>query len=83
MIGPSTTSKSAASTALAEEDSTAGWLLALLRRRFGRELGEDLRQETLLRLQSQGPDDIRSPRALMMKVAASAAIESARVAPPP
>jgi RNA polymerase sigma factor (sigma-70 family) len=53
------------------------WLLAFLRRRFGRQDAEDLAQDTYLRaLQSQA--DIHKPRAFLAQVARSAAYDQAR-----
>jgi RNA polymerase sigma-70 factor (ECF subfamily) len=44
------------------------WLTAFLARRFGREIAEDLAQETFLRL-SQRPLDWRHPKALLARIA--------------
>lgn len=46
----------------------APWLTAFLARRFGREIAEDLAQETFLRL-AQHPLDWRSPKALLARIA--------------
>ncbi|RAK66386.1 hypothetical protein DJ019_09065 [Phenylobacterium kunshanense] len=46
----------------------ASWLTAFLARRFGREIAEDLAQETFLRL-AQHPLDWRSPKALLARIA--------------
>ncbi|MBI1198533.1 MAG: sigma-70 family RNA polymerase sigma factor [Phenylobacterium sp.] len=47
------------------------WLTAFLARRFGREIAEDLAQETFLRL-AQRPLDWRSPKALLARIALNA-----------
>lgn len=44
------------------------WVVAFLARRFGREVAEDLAQETFLRL-TQHPLDWRSPKALLARIA--------------
>lgn len=44
------------------------WVVAFLARRFGREVAEDLAQETFLRL-AQSPIDWHSPKALLARIA--------------
>jgi RNA polymerase sigma-70 factor (ECF subfamily) len=53
------------------------WLIAFLRRRFGREAAEDLAQETYLRL-ARHAAEIRNPRAFLARVALNAARDQAR-----
>ncbi|CAN5363422.1 sigma-70 family RNA polymerase sigma factor [soil metagenome] len=48
----------------------APWLLGALRRRYGRDLAEDLVQDTYLRLlRLSDPVEIRSPKAFLLQVA--------------
>jgi RNA polymerase sigma factor (sigma-70 family) len=54
-----------------------GWVVAFLARRFGREVAEDLAQETFLRL-AQHPLDWRSPKALLARIALNAAQDHLR-----
>lgn len=56
----------------------SGWLLRVLRRRFGWLQAEDLVQQTFLRLRGYDGGDIRSPRALLLTVARRAAVEQRR-----
>lgn len=56
----------------------AGWLTAALRRRFGREVAEDLSQETFARVRPYADGGIRRPRELLMTIAANAARELRR-----
>lgn len=53
------------------------WLVALLRRRFGREDAEDLAQDAFVRALHSGVQ-IRNPRAFLAQVAARAAVDHAR-----
>lgn len=55
----------------------AAWVNAFLARRFGREIAEDLAQETFLRL-TQHPTDWRSPKALLARVALNVAQDHLR-----
>jgi RNA polymerase sigma-70 factor (ECF subfamily) len=51
-----------------------GWLLALLRLRYGRDLAEDLLQETFLKAAQQNPDPPpRHPKAWLITIARNAA----------
>ena len=50
----------------------ASWVVAFLARRFGREIAEDLAQETFLRL-AQHPLEWRSPKALLARIALNVA----------
>jgi RNA polymerase sigma factor (sigma-70 family) len=50
----------------------AGWLVAFLGRRFGREVAEDLAQETFLRLANSSPE-WRSPKSFLARTALNAA----------
>lgn len=54
-----------------------GWLIAFLRRRFGREAAEDLAQETFLRL-ARTPAEPHSPKAFLATTALNAARDQAR-----
>jgi RNA polymerase sigma factor (sigma-70 family) len=54
-----------------------GWLVAFLARRFGREVAEDLAQETFLRL-ARAPLDWRSPKAVLARTALNAAQDHVR-----
>lgn len=46
------------------------WLLRSLRRRFGREVADDLLQETYLRiLRQKGPVEVQRPRAFLLQIA--------------
>lgn len=50
------------------------WLLAVLRLRYGRDLAEDLAQETFLRAARTGvPSPLHRPRAWLLKIAINAA----------
>jgi RNA polymerase sigma factor (sigma-70 family) len=51
--------------------SHAGWLVAFLGRRFGREVAEDLAQETFLRL-SKAPLEWRNPKSVLARTALNA-----------
>lgn len=53
------------------------WLVAFLRRRFGREQAEDLAQETFIRA-SGVHVELRNPRAFLAKIALNAARDVAR-----
>lgn len=53
------------------------WVVAFIARRFGREVAEDLAQETFLRL-AQHPIDWRSPKALLARIALNAAQDHLR-----
>lgn len=55
----------------------ASWVVAFLARRFGREIAEDLAQETFLRL-TQHPMAWRSPKALLARVALNVAQDHLR-----
>ena len=55
-----------------------GWLLRQVRRRFGRDLAEDLVQETYLRASSYQGQVVRNPRALLLQIATRAAIDRER-----
>jgi len=55
----------------------AHWVVAFLARRFGREIAEDLAQETFLRLSKQ-PVDWRSPKSLLARVALNVAQDHLR-----
>lgn len=55
----------------------ASWVNAFLARRFGREIAEDLAQETFLRL-TQHPMDWRSPKSLLARVALNVAQDHLR-----
>lgn len=54
-----------------------GWVVAFLARRFGREVAEDLAQETFLRL-AQHPLDWRSPKALLARIALNVGLNHQR-----
>lgn len=54
-----------------------GWLIAFLRRRFGRQDAEELAQETYVRAAGAG-GRLRSPRAFLARVAINAARDQAR-----
>lgn len=53
------------------------WLVAFLRRRFGREVAEDLAQEAFVRTVG-ARTDIRNPRAFLARLAIRAASDEAR-----
>lgn len=53
------------------------WVVAFIARRFGREVAEDLAQETFLRL-TQHPLDWRSPKALLARIALNVAQDHLR-----
>jgi RNA polymerase sigma factor (sigma-70 family) len=55
----------------------ANWVVAFLARRFGREIAEDLAQETFLRL-AQQPIEWRSPKALLARIALNVAQDHLR-----
>jgi RNA polymerase sigma factor (sigma-70 family) len=55
----------------------APWVTAFLARRFGRQIAEDLAQETFLRL-SRTPIDWRSPKSLLATVALNVAQDHLR-----
>lgn len=55
----------------------APWLTAFLTRRFGREVAEDLSQETFLRL-AQSPIDPHNPKALLARIAVRVAQDHLR-----
>ena len=55
----------------------ANWVVAFLARRFGREIAEDLAQETFLRL-AQHPVEWRSPKALLARIALNVALDHLR-----
>ena len=55
----------------------APWVVAFLARRFGREIAEDLAQETFLRL-TQHPLEWRSPKALLARIALNVAQDHLR-----
>jgi len=55
------------------------WLVSALRRRFGREMADDLAQEVYLRLSGRPFEhEIRSPKAFLMTVASRLAIDAER-----
>jgi RNA polymerase sigma-70 factor (ECF subfamily) len=54
-----------------------GWLIAFLRRRFGRQDAEELAQETYVRAAGTGVQ-LRNPRAFLARVAINAARDQAR-----
>ena len=57
----------------------AGWLTAILRKRYGAEAADDLVQETYLRLAPyQAAHEIRHPRALLAQVASNLARDQHR-----
>ncbi len=67
----------AIATAWTEELGSAyrthgGWLVAFLARRFGREVAEDLAQETFLRL-ARAPLDWRTPKSVLARTALNTA----------
>lgn len=53
------------------------WVVVFIARRFGRDIAEDLAQETFLRL-AQHPMDWRSPKALLARIALNAAQDHLR-----
>lgn len=53
------------------------WVVAFIARRFGREVAEDLAQETFLRL-TQHPLDWRSPKALLARISLNVAQDHLR-----
>jgi RNA polymerase sigma factor (sigma-70 family) len=53
------------------------WVVAFLARRFGRDLAEDLAQETFLRLAAQ-PVDWKHPKALLARIAINVALDHLR-----
>lgn len=53
------------------------WVVAFIARRFGRDVAEDLAQETFLRL-AKHPMDWRSPKALLARMALNAAQDHLR-----
>lgn len=55
-----------------------GWLLRVVRRRFGGDQAEDLVQETFTRASSYAGREIRNPRALLLQIATRAAIDRDR-----
>jgi len=55
----------------------AAWVVAFLARRFGREIAEDLAQETFLHL-AQHPPEWRSPKALLARIALNVAQDHLR-----
>lgn len=55
----------------------APWVTAFLARRFGREMAQDLAQETFLRL-ARTPMDWRSPKSLLARVALNVAQDHLR-----
>jgi len=56
----------------------ATWLRALLRKRFGASLAEDLTQETYLRLAQSDTAEIAHPRALLARTAVNIGYDQAR-----
>lgn len=54
------------------------WFASAVKRRFGAERGEDLEQETWLRIAPLMAQPIRYPKALLMRIASNAAIDHAR-----
>jgi RNA polymerase sigma-70 factor (ECF subfamily) len=55
----------------------AGWLVAFLARRFGRQIAEDLAQETFLRL-ARAPIDWRTPKSVLARAALNVAQDHLR-----
>jgi RNA polymerase sigma-70 factor (ECF subfamily) len=56
-----------------------GWLRSSLRRRFGPDLGDDLAQETYLRVAERAPaDDIKNVRGFLFRVATNLARDAFR-----
>lgn len=53
----------------------AGWLRARLRVRFGAEVADDLVQEAYLRLAPYHGERIRSPKALLLRIASNLALD--------
>lgn len=58
--------------------STSTWLVARLRRRFGETLAEDIAQEAYVRMSRIDMDDVRHPKALLLKVAVNAGLSQTR-----
>ena len=54
-----------------------GWVVAFLARRFGRQIAEDLAQETFLRI-ARKPIDWRSPKAVLARTALNVALDHLR-----
>jgi RNA polymerase sigma factor (sigma-70 family) len=57
--------------------SHGGWVVAFLARRFGRQIAEDLAQETFLRLANR-PIDWRRPKAILARVALNVGLDHLR-----
>lgn len=53
----------------------ADWLRARLRVRFGTEVADDLVQEAYLRLAPYRPEQIRSPKSLLLRIASNLALD--------
>jgi RNA polymerase sigma-70 factor (ECF subfamily) len=63
--------------------SYAQTLAGRLRRRFGAETAEDIVQEAFLRLRRYGRDDpVRSPKALLTRIAVNLGLDAVRAEPP-
>jgi len=56
----------------------SGWLLRAIRQRFGRDQADDLVQETYLRATAYQGKPVENPRALLLRIATRAAIDSGR-----
>lgn len=76
---PSKTNRAGARPAEVLFRGHAGWLRAMLNRRFGAEVADDLAQDIWMRvLTSQRIEDVRRPRAFLWRVAANIAVDHRR-----